>query len=234
MTIRIEALSSYYGRVRALHEVSLEIGEGKIVAMVGANGAGKTTLLRALSGVQPVSAGRVMWDGTDVTRLSAAKRVRLGLSQVPEGRLMFGPLSVQDNLELGGYCNKVAGLTSGMQQVFELFPVLGERRHSAAGALSGGEQQMLAIGRALMSQPRVLLLDEPSLGLAPMVVAFIYQRIRELNGRGMTIVLVEQNAGIALEIADDAYVVETGAIVAQGSGKTLLQDPTVQSAYLGL
>jgi branched-chain amino acid transport system ATP-binding protein len=234
MTIRVEALSSFYGRVRALHQVTLAIGEGKIVALVGANGAGKTTLLRVLSGVQPASAGRVTWDGSDVTRLSAAKRVRLGLSQVPEGRLIFGPLSVQDNLELGGYCRKASDLTSGMQQVFELFPVLDERRHSAAGALSGGEQQMLAIGRALMSQPRVLLLDEPSLGLAPMVVAFIFQRIRELNRRGMTIVLVEQNARLALEIADHAYVVETGEVVAEGSGKILLQDPTVQSAYLGL
>jgi branched-chain amino acid transport system ATP-binding protein len=234
MILGVESLCSAYGRISVLHALSLEVAPGRIVALVGSNGAGKTTLMRCLSGVQPLTGGRIVWNGQDITRLAAAQRVRLGLSQVPEGRLIFGPLTVQDNLELGGYTRAKAELSRSMEEVYALFPVLAERRGAIAGSLSGGEQQMLAIGRALMSEPKLLLLDEPSLGLAPMVVRFIFDRIRALNRRGMTIVLVEQNVSLALELADDGYVMETGRIVARGTGRELLRDPGVQRAYLGL
>jgi branched-chain amino acid transport system ATP-binding protein len=226
--------ASGYGRIPVLHGVDLEVAHGRIAALVGSNGAGKTTLLRCLSGVQPVDAGRVVMDGIDITQLSAARRVGGGLSQVPEGRLVFAPLTVLENLELGAYTRTSADISQGLEEVFELFPVLAERRAAQAGTLSGGEQQMLAIARALMAKPRLLLLDEPSLGLAPMVVSFIFQRIRELNRRGLTVLIVEQNAALALEMADDAFVLETGRVVAHGSGRTLLQDPAVQAAYLGM
>lgn len=234
MILGVESLCSGYGRIPVLHEVSLDVAPGRIVALVGSNGAGKTTLMRCLSGVQPLTGGHIRWQGKDITRSSAAERVRMGLSQVPEGRLIFSPLTVQDNLDLGGFSRPSAELPDTMKEVFELFPVLSERRASIAGSLSGGEQQMLSIGRALMSKPKLLLLDEPSLGLAPMVVKFIFGRIRELNRRGMAIVLVEQNVSLALELADDACVMETGRIVARGTGRSLLQDPAVQQAYLGI
>lgn len=234
MILGVESLSSAYGRIPVLHELNLEVAPGRIVALVGSNGAGKTTLMRCLSGVQPLTAGRIVWNNQDITRLPAAQRVRLGLAQVPEGRLIFSPLTVQDNLELGGHTRSHADQQRCMQEVFALFPVLAERRASLSGSLSGGEQQMLAIGRALMSEPKLLLLDEPSLGLAPKVVHFIFDRIRALNRRGMTIVLVEQNVNLALELADDAFVMETGRIVAHGTGRELLQNPDVQRAYLGM
>jgi branched-chain amino acid transport system ATP-binding protein len=234
MMLAVENLGSAYGRIPVLHGVSVNVQQGRIVALVGSNGAGKTTLMRCISGIQPLSQGRVLWEGKDITQLSAAARVKLGLAQVPEGRMVFGPMTVQDNLELGGITRKPDAMRATLKEVFELFPVLSDRRGAMAGSLSGGEQQMLAIGRALMSAPRLLLLDEPSLGLAPMVVAFIFERIRELNRRGMSILVVEQNVSLALRMADEAYVLETGKVVAQGAGRALLQDPAVQHAYLGI
>lgn len=234
MMLIVENLSSAYGRIPVLHDVNVSVGEGKIVALVGSNGAGKTTLMRCISGIQPLTLGRVFWGGEDATRLSPAQRVKLGLAQVPEGRLIFGPMTVQDNLEIGGITRDPPAMRDTLKEVFELFPVLWDRRSAIAGSLSGGEQQMLAIGRALMSAPKLLLLDEPSLGLAPMVVAFIFERIRELNRRGMSILVVEQNVSLALRLADEAYVLETGRVVAHGTGRALLQDPKVRHAYLGI
>jgi branched-chain amino acid transport system ATP-binding protein len=232
--LRVEGIRAGYGRVDVLHGIDLEVPAGRIVSLVGANGAGKTTLLRCISGVHPAAAGRVAFDGADVSRLSAARRVRLGLSQVPEGRLVFAPMSVQENLELGAYTQPASAVRERMDEVFALFPALAERRALQAGALSGGEQQMLAIGRALMCKPRLLLLDEPSLGLAPIVVQFIFERLRALNRAGLSVLVVEQNASLALAMADTGYVMETGRVVARGSGRELLADPAVQAAYLGL
>jgi branched-chain amino acid transport system ATP-binding protein len=232
--LRVEGIRAGYGRVDVLHGIDLEVPAGRIVSLVGANGAGKTTLLRCISGVHPAAAGRVAFDGADVSRLSAARRVRLGLSQVPEGRLVFAPMSVQENLELGAYTQPASAVRGRMDEVFALFPALAERRALQAGALSGGEQQMLAIGRALMCKPRLLLLDEPSLGLAPIVVQFIFERLRALNRAGLSVLVVEQNASLALAMADTGYVMETGRVVARGSGRELLADPAVQAAYLGL
>jgi branched-chain amino acid transport system ATP-binding protein len=232
--LRVEGIRAGYGRVDVLHGIDLEVPPGRIVSLVGANGAGKTTLLRCISGVHPAAAGRVAFDGADVSRLSAARRVRLGLSQVPEGRLVFAPMSVQENLELGAYTQPASSVRGRMDEVFALFPALAERRALQAGALSGGEQQMLAIGRALMCKPRLLLLDEPSLGLAPIVVQFIFERLRALNRAGLSVLVVEQNASLALAMADTGYLMETGRVVARGSGRELLADPAVQAAYLGL
>lgn len=234
MMLSISALCSAYGRVNALHDVSVDVARGQIVALVGSNGAGKTTLLRCISGIQPVRSGGISWKGQDIGALPAAKRVALGISQVPEGRLIFGSMSVQDNLLLGGFTRGKADLAPSLDEVFELFPILRERRVAIAGTLSGGEQQMLAIGRALMAQPSLLLLDEPSLGLAPLVVGFIMERVQELNRRGMTVMLVEQNASLALKLAHHAYVLETGRVTTRGSGEQLLGDPDVQAAYLGI
>ena len=232
--LRIDGLSGGYGRIAVLREVTLEVARGSVVALVGANGAGKTTLLRAISGVHPVSKGTIALEGRELNGVSAANRVRLGIAQVPEGRLVFGPLSVEDNLLLGGFTRTREIADRVREDVFNLFPILRERRSAAAGSLSGGEQQMLAIGRALMSAPKLLLLDEPSLGLAPLVVSLIFDVIRKLNRSGMTVLIVEQNAMLALEIADDAYVLETGHISARGTGAELLQDEAVRSAYLGV
>jgi branched-chain amino acid transport system ATP-binding protein len=234
MLLQVENLSSGYGRVAVLHGVDVQVAEGEIVSVVGANGAGKTTLLRAISGVQPISQGRILFAGKDITGLSAAERVRLGIVQVPEGRQIFSPLSVEANLRLGGYTRPSVDVDEAVQEVFDLFPVLRERREGIAGMLSGGEQQMLAIGRALIARPKLLILDEPSLGLAPLMVSFIFERISELNAENITILLVEQNAGIALGIAESAYLLETGRIVAHGTGMALRFDPKVQSAYLGI
>jgi branched-chain amino acid transport system ATP-binding protein len=232
--LEIRALESHYGRIPALKGIDLRVAEGELVALVGANGAGKTTLLRALSGVQRVSAGQVLFCGEDITRAPSDRRVRLGIVQVPEGRLVFAPLSVDDNLRLGGYTRTRAESDSALERVFALFPALKSRRRQAAGTLSGGQQQMLAIGRAMMAQPRLLLLDEPSMGLAPRLVEEIFATIAALKASGTTIFLVDQNAHAALAAADRGYVLETGRIVHSGPGARLLEDEQVQQAYLGL
>jgi branched-chain amino acid transport system ATP-binding protein len=230
----VEELRSRYGRIEALHDISFEIAEGEIVALVGANGAGKTTLLRAISGVQPISSGRIGFRGQRIEKLPAHARVALGMAQVPEGRQVFAPLSVEDNLRLGGWTRPVAELDSSLASVFAMFPMLAEKRYAPAGSLSGGQQQMLAVGRALMAKPRLLLLDEPSMGLAPILVDQILDAVVALKRAGLTVLLVEQNARAALSIADRGYVVETGRITASGRGGELLADPRVQSAYLGI
>jgi branched-chain amino acid transport system ATP-binding protein len=234
MLLEITGLASHYGRIQALRDITLEVGEGELVALVGANGAGKTTLLRTISGVQPATAGAIRFAGQDITRSAPDRRVRLGITQVPEGRQVFAPLSVEDNLRLGGYSRPRPEVGRGLAQVYARFPVLAERRERPAGTLSGGQQQMLAIGRALMASPRCLLLDEPSMGLAPMLVEEIFRTIRQLKEAGTTIFLVEQNAFAALAIADRGYVMETGAIALAGTGAALLQNEQVKTAYLGL
>jgi branched-chain amino acid transport system ATP-binding protein len=230
--LEIRGLSSHYGRIRALDGVDLVLAEGEPVALIGANGAGKTTLLRVISGVQPPSAGRLTFAGRDITRAPPETRVRQGIAQVPEGRQPFGPLSVADNLLLGGYTRSRAERARDLARTYELFPRLAERRRQPAGTLSGGEQQMLAIGRALMARPRLLLLDEPSMGLAPQIVEQIFATIAGL--RGTTILLVEQNAYAALGIADRGYVIESGRIALAGAAAALLGDEQVKAAYLGL
>lgn len=232
--LEVEGLSSRYGRITALSDVSLRVGEGELIALVGANGAGKTTLLRTLSGVQPAAAGRVRFEGADVTRSAPRRRVRMGIVQVPEGRQVFGPLTVEDNLRLGAFVRPRGEVADGLERVYELFPILGKKRHEAAGTLSGGQQQMLAMGRALMTRPKLLLLDEPSMGLAPRLVAEIFATIRALKEAATTILLVDQNARAALAVADRAYVLEVGRIALAGRGAELLDDPGVQHAYLGL
>ena len=232
--LEVSALASYYGRIAALKGISLRVREGELVALVGANGAGKTTLLRAISGVQPVAAGRVLFAGEDITRCAPSARVRKGVVQVPEGRQVFGPLTVLDNLRLGAYTRPRAESARSLENVYGLFPALAERRHHPAGTLSGGQQQMLAMGRALMARPRVLLLDEPSMGLAPFLVEQVFATVRALKEQGTTILLVDQNARAALAVADQAYVLETGQITLSGSGMALLASPPVQAAYLGL
>jgi branched-chain amino acid transport system ATP-binding protein len=229
----IAGLTSHYGRIQALKGIDLSVREGELLALVGANGAGKTTLLRTISGVQPASGGTVRFAGADITRIKAARRVTLGIAQVPEGRQVFGPLSVEDNLALGAYTRK-DGVKADLDRIYAMFPVLRQKRREPAGTLSGGQQQMLAIGRALMARPRLLLLDEPSMGLAPLLVSEIFETIRSLKAAGTTIFLVEQNAHAALAIADRGYVLETGRIVLQDSGRALLANERVKEAYLGL
>ncbi len=234
MLLTVNNLASHYGRIMALKGIDLAVAEGELVALVGANGAGKTTLLRCLSGVQPVTGGAITFDGADITKLAPEKRVALGIAQVPEGRQVFGPMSVEDNLRLGAYRRRGDDVEVDLGRMYGLFPILKQKRALAAGTLSGGQQQMLAIARALMSHPRLLLLDEPSMGLAPLLVAEIFEVVQECKRQGTTIFLVEQNAMAALAIADRAYVLETGALVMEGSGKALLDDGRVQAAYLGL
>jgi branched-chain amino acid transport system ATP-binding protein len=231
--LEIRALASAYGRIPALKGIDLDLRKGELVALVGANGAGKTTLLRAISGVQPVTGGVVRFSGADITRATSRHRVRLGIVQVPEGRQVFGPLCVEDNLRLGAYTRPRAEAEGTLERVYAMFPVLKDKRRDSAGTLSGGQQQMLAMGRALMAQPRVLLLDEPSMGLAPRLVAEIFACVQALRNADTAILLVEQNAGAALGIADRAYVLETGQIVLSGTGAELLADAGVRSAYLG-
>ena len=230
----VARLASRYGRIPALCGVDLRVGRGELVALVGANGAGKTTLLRVLSGVQPACAGSVAFDGRDVTQASPSARVRMGIVQVPEGRQMFGPLSVEDNLRLGAFTRPAREVAEALPRVFELFPVLRSKRREAAGTLSGGQQQMLAIGRALMAKPKLLLLDEPSMGLAPRLVAEILAVIRALKDAATTILLVDQNARAALAIADRGYVIETGRVTLSGAGRELFDDRRMREAYLGL
>jgi len=228
--LEVDRLDSRYGRIPALSGVSLTVGAGELVALVGANGAGKTTLLRAISGVQPSSGGSIRFDGADLAPMHAQKRVKLGIVQVPEGRQVFAPMTVEDNLKLGAFAR---GARDGLARIFSIFPALADKRRALAGNLSGGQQQMLAIGRALMAEPRLLLLDEPSMGLAPRLVAEIFSRIAALKTLGTTILLVDQNARAALGIADRGYVMETGRVVLSGSANELLHDPQVQHAYLG-
>ena len=232
--LEVSNLHSAYGRIEVLRGVSLEVRAGEIVALIGSNGAGKTTLLRALSGVQPITKGEIRFRGERVDRLPPHRRVERGVTQSPEGRQVFGPLSVADNLRLGAYMRRDKDIENDRDRIFEMFPVLREKRFQAAGGLSGGQQQMLAIGRALMGKPRLLLLDEPSLGLSPILVDQIMAAIVSLKANGITVLLVEQNASAALEIADRAYVMETGRIVSTGEGSVLLSDPKVKAAYLGL
>lgn len=234
LVLEIKGLTSHYGRIQALHGIDIEVRQGQLVALVGANGAGKTTLLRAISGVQPISGGSIHFGGQDVSRASADRRVRAGICQVPEGRQVFGPMTVEDNLLLGAYTRPKAEVAADMERMFQLFPVLREKRLLLAGTLSGGQQQMLAMARALMGRPTVLLLDEPSMGLAPLLIAEIFRIVKSLRDQGITIFLVEQNAHAALSIADVGYVIETGAITLSGPGPELLKNEQVQSAYLGM
>ncbi|HET7362465.1 MAG TPA: ABC transporter ATP-binding protein [Burkholderiales bacterium] len=232
--LRVEQLEARHGRIPALHGIDLHLQRGELVALVGANGAGKTTLLRTLSGVHPASGGRVLFDGEELTHASAERRVALGIVQVPEGRQVFAPLCVEDNLRLGAYRRGRARSARSLERVYALFPALAERRGQLAGMLSGGQQQMLAIGRALMAEPRLLLLDEPSMGLAPRLAADTFACVRQLREADTALLLVEQNARAALAIADRGYVLETGRLVRAGSGAELLADPAVRAAYLGL
>jgi branched-chain amino acid transport system ATP-binding protein len=233
--LSVQDLSSHYGRIQALRGVTIEVRQGQLVALVGANGAGKTTLLRAISGVQKVSGGAVNFAGQDITNARPDQRVRLGICQVPEGRQVFGPLTVEDNLRLGAYTRKdKIAIADDMEQMYALFPILKQKFRQAAGTLSGGQQQMLAMARALMGRPKLLLLDEPSMGLAPLLIQEIFNAIIGLREQGKTVFLVEQNAQAALSIADRAYVIETGETVLSGTGAELLDNEQVRSAYLGI
>jgi len=232
--LAIRDLDVAYGAIQALRGVSLEVGDGEIVTLIGANGAGKTTLLRTISGLLTARRGSIRLGEAELTRLPAHRIVGLGVSQVPEGRIVFANLSVRDNLDLGAYLRRDRSqVRADLERVYTLFPRLKERERQRAGTLSGGEQQMLAIGRALMSRPRVLLMDEPSLGLAPILVREIFRTIAEISKQGMTILLVEQNAHMALGVADRGYVMETGHIVLSDSRENLLRNEEVRSAYLG-
>jgi len=231
--LEVNGLSSHYGRIQALAEIDLAVREGELVALVGANGAGKSTLLRAISGVQPCS-GKIIFNGKDISGVRSERRVRLGIVQVPEGRQVFGPLSVEDNLRLGAYTRTRAESDAEIERVYALFPVLKQRRQQAAGVLSGGQQQMLAMGRGLMAKPRLLLLDEPSMGLAPRLVQEIFAKVRAMKEAHTTIFLVDQNARAALSVADRGYVLETGRVVLAGTGAALLADGQVREAYLGM
>lgn len=231
--LKINDLNIYYGKAHALKGVSLTVEEGEIVALIGNNGAGKTTILNAISGLIPVHSGKVIFEEVDITSAAADDIVRRGIVHVPEGRHIFPDLNVQENLRLGAYTRRGVDIHNDYDRVFNLFPILKERINQAGGTLSGGEQQMLAVARALMSRPKLLLLDEPSLGLAPVLVELIYKTIIEIHQQGTPVLLVEQNAFIALNAAHRAYVIETGEIVLSDSAANLLQDPTVQAAYLG-
>ncbi len=232
--LKVENLDVYYGNIRALHEVRYEEKKGDIDPLIGANGAGKTTVLHAISGLVPVRSGKVDFLDQDLTTMAPHKIVQLGLAHVPEGRRIFANLTVKENLEMGAYTRKdTKAVKSDYEQVFTRFPRLKERLNQMAGTLSGGEQQMLAIGRTLMSRPKLVLMDEPSMGLAPLLVGEIFNIIKEINAAGTTILLVEQNAQMALSIADRAYVLETGRVVLQGDAKTLADSEEVRKAYLG-
>lgn len=232
--LSVENLRSGYGRIVALHGVSIVVAAGEIVTLLGANGAGKTTLLRAISGVQPISAGSIRFEDRQVDRLPDHARVALGIAQVPEGRQLFAPLTVEDNLKLGAWSRRSGNFAPELTHVYELFPMLAELRRAAAGTLSGGQQQMLAIARALMAKPRLLLLDEPSMGLAPILVDQILNAVQGLRRAGLTVLLVEQNASAALSIADRGYVLETGRVTLSGTAAEIQADRRVREAYLGI
>ena len=233
--LELQGVDAFYGRVQALHGVSISVDQSEIVALIGSNGAGKTTTLRTISGLMHPAKGSISFDGTDITKTAAHKIVGLGICQSPEGRRLFPRMQVIDNLQMGAYTRTdKPGIQQDMERVFALFPRLKERSAQLAGTLSGGEQQMLAMGRAMMSRPKLLMLDEPSLGLAPILVDTIFKTIQEINAAGTPILLVEQNAVRALEVAHRGYVLETGNVVQKGSGKELLNSPDVQRAYLGM
>lgn len=229
----LEDVHTHYGKIEALHGVSVEVNQGEIVALIGANGAGKTTLLMTACGNPRASAGRILLEGRDITRLPTSEIMRSGIAIVPEGRRVFPGLTVEENLHMGGFFNSRSENEHNIGHVYDLFPRLKEREHQRAGTMSGGEQQMLAIGRALMSKPRLMILDEPSLGLAPLVIRQIFEIIAQLREEGITVFLVEQNANQALQLADRGYVLETGRIRLQDTGENLLANPDVQAAYLG-
>jgi branched-chain amino acid transport system ATP-binding protein len=231
--LEVRGLSVAYGLVEAVRGLDLRVARGTVVSLLGPNGAGKTTTLNALSGVVPVSAGTIILDGKDITRVSSHRRVAEGLVQVPEGRLVLAGMSVRENLELGAYRRPKQEVAGDLARMEELFPILAEKRATPAGSLSGGEQQMLAMARGLMARPRLLLLDEPSLGLAPLVVKMIFTIVAELKAQGQTILLVEQNVHQSLAVSDYAYVLENGEVVAEGPAKELAADPVVARAYLG-
>lgn len=232
--LKLENINLYYGVIHALKDISLEVNQGEIVTLIGANGAGKTSTLRAISALEPIKSGTITFKGSELNKIPANKIVSLGLSHVPEGRRVFADLTVRENLELGAYLRKdKAEIKKDMEMVFAKFPRLKEREKQMSGTLSGGEQQMLAIGRALMNRPEMLILDEPSMGLAPLIVKDIFDTIVEINKTGTTILLVEQNANMALAIANRAYVLETGKIVQSGDAKVLLNDDSIKKAYLG-
>ncbi len=235
MRLEIKDLHVHYGKIEAIKGISVTVNEGEIVTLIGANGAGKTTMLKTISGLRPVSSGQIIFNGEDISKMPAHKRADLGLSQAPEGRGIFIGMSVLENLEMGKYNRKdrKAEMNEDLEKVFHLFPRLKERISQVGGTLSGGEQQMLAIGRALMARPKVLLLDEPSMGLAPLMIANIFNIITEINKTGTTILLVEQNAQQALQRAHRAYVLEVGHVVKEAKASDLLNDPAVRAAYLG-
>ncbi|UQD53210.1 ABC transporter ATP-binding protein [Bacillus methanolicus] len=232
--LKVDGINVYYGNIQALKEVSLEIHQGEIVTLIGANGAGKSTLLKAISGLLKPKQGDILFAGQSISGKPAQTIVKLGISHVPEGRRVFSNMSVEENLELGAFLRKdKQGIQEDFKKIYELFPRLHERRKQLAGTLSGGEQQMLAMGRALMARPKLLLLDEPSMGLAPLLVKTIFRIIEEINSKGTTILLVEQNANMALSIANRAYVIETGRVVLSGSAKELNESDQIRMAYLG-
>ena len=232
--LRVEDINVYYGAIHAIKGISLEVNDGEIVALIGSNGAGKSTTLRTISGLMKPKTGRIMYDGEDITGVPAHKIVGKGLCQVPEGRHVFANMTVLENLELGAYLRTdKEGIAKDMEMVFEKFPRLLERKNQLSGTLSGGEQQMLAMARALMSRPKLLLLDEPSMGLAPLLIKEIFNIIKEINAGGTTVLLVEQNANMALSIADKAYVLETGRITLSGTAAELASSEEVRKAYLG-
>lgn len=232
--LELNRINTFYGKIQALRDVSLKVEDGEIVTLIGANGAGKSTTLMSICGVIHPRSGEILFDGKPIQQLPAPEIVKRGISQVPEGRLIFPELTVRENLDLGAFLRTdKKGIADDMEYVFQLFPILRERVSQTGGTLSGGEQQMLAVGRGLMSRPKVLMMDEPSLGLAPLVVQGIFDIIREINRQGVTILLIEQNANMALKIADLAYVLETGTITMSGTGAELLADEKVKEAYLG-
>ena len=231
--LKVEGINVYYGAIHAIKDISFEVNQGEIVTLIGANGAGKTTTLQTISGLLHTRTGSITFQGQNITNIRADKLVSRGLAQVPEGRRVFLRMSVQENLEMGAYTQPQAGVPKDLEMVFELFPRLKERRNQVAGTLSGGEQQMLAVGRALMSRPKIIMMDEPSLGLAPIVVKGIFEIIKNLNKQGSTILLVEQNAQMALSVAHRGYVLETGKIVTTGTGEELIRSPEIKKAYLG-
>ena len=232
--LTVEGLECRYGKVAAVRDLSLEVRKGELVSLIGANGAGKTTTLKAISGVLAPRAGRIVFEGEDITRASARRVLELGIAHCPEGRRMFPYMTVRENLEMGCYLRRdKAGIEADISQLYERFPILGERRAQAAGTLSGGEQQMLAISRALMSRPKLVMFDEPSLGLAPNIVERTFDIIRQIRAEGVTVIMVEQNAAAALELSDRSYVLEQGRVSLTGTGQALLDDPHVRKAYLG-
>ena len=232
--LRVEGLECRYGKVAAVRDLSLEVRKGELVSLIGANGAGKTTTLKAISGVLAPRAGRIVFEGEDITRASARRVLELGIAHCPEGRRVFPYMTVRENLEMGCYLRRDrTGIEADMRRLYERFPILHERRAQAAGTLSGGEQQMLAISRALMSRPKLVMFDEPSLGLAPNLVERTFDIIRQIRAEGVTVIMVEQNAAAALELSDRSYVLEQGSVSLTGTGQALLDDPHVRQAYLG-